>query len=473
MGGSESKNDYVNDITCFTDEEKDRIHGIFANISSHDHKIDKNLLQVFCEHSFEGELIEYFYDWMQSLTNNKNHTLTYAQFLRCMSIALRGNVTEKSQLIVFISSKGRKCTTGEEIVQFVKDVIKSFLKTITQSIEVKSWNLESTEESIYRLAVYMLDDLFFTGKEKDRGMTVPVIPTISYTEEDIDQWLSKSYLFLHVIDRVLNHCFTIYSEEEMRSRNVKPRIPLIKNINWTKLKSLLDYPTLIYLNSNLPADLQREWRLLFSNYLYGDSFVQLVGRILSQGPTVVMVKDKNGHVFGGFASENWKKNSNFYGDGKCFLFQLKPFLSTYTPTGYNNHFQYFNQHVHTLPNGLGFGGQLEYFGLWIDQSFSNGHSKAGPRCTTYGSPQLSKAAEFEVDTIEVWGVGPEPNIDDEDFEGMTEEEIKSRRSILDKDPGAKAMLTLIGKTPHSEGLREGDELANSPEETTSTVISLF
>lgn len=55
----------------------------------------------------------------------------------------------------------------------------------------------------------------------------------------------------------------------------------------------------------------------------------------------------------------------------------------------------------------GMGGQLEYFGLWIDSSFNHGHSKAVPKCTTYGSPQLSGKPEFVVDLMEVWAVGPE------------------------------------------------------------------
>lgn len=68
------------------------------------------------------------------------------------------------------------------------------------------------------------------------------------------------------------------------------------------------------------------------------------------------------------------------------------------------------------------GGQLNYFGLWIDQSFDKGCSKAEPRCTTYGSPQLSSKPDFQVDTVEVWLVGPvkKKEEDDED-EDMTEE----------------------------------------------------
>jgi hypothetical protein len=53
----------------------------------------------------------------------------------------------------------------------------------------------------------------------------------------------------------------------------------------------------------------------------------------------------------------------------------------------------------------GFGGQLWYFGLWLDSEFDKGQSKAEPKCTTFGSPQLSAGSDFEIDTIEVWGVG--------------------------------------------------------------------
>ena len=55
----------------------------------------------------------------------------------------------------------------------------------------------------------------------------------------------------------------------------------------------------------------------------------------------------------------------------------------------------------------GMGGQMDYFGLWIDSNFNHGHSKAKPKCTTFGSPQLSAEPEFQVDVIEVWALGPE------------------------------------------------------------------
>ena len=54
------------------------------------------------------------------------------------------------------------------------------------------------------------------------------------------------------------------------------------------------------------------------------------------------------------------------------------------------------------------GGQFDYFGLWINQEFGEGHSRARPKCTTYDSPQLSSKEDFTIETVEVWAVGPLP-----------------------------------------------------------------
>ena len=59
------------------------------------------------------------------------------------------------------------------------------------------------------------------------------------------------------------------------------------------------------------------------------------------------------------------------------------------------------------------GGQLDYYGLWLSADYGKGHSKARPMCTTYGSPVLSASEEFEVDMLELWGVG-DPVIPDEE-----------------------------------------------------------
>ena len=59
----------------------------------------------------------------------------------------------------------------------------------------------------------------------------------------------------------------------------------------------------------------------------------------------------------------------------------------------------------------GMGGQLEYFGLWIDSDYGKG--KCSPSCSTFNCRQLSSQPEFKIERLEVWAVGPEP-VKDED-----------------------------------------------------------
>lgn len=58
------------------------------------------------------------------------------------------------------------------------------------------------------------------------------------------------------------------------------------------------------------------------------------------GPTVLIIKDKEGYVYGGYASQPWERHADFYGDMKSFLFQLYPTASIFRPTGANNNLQW-------------------------------------------------------------------------------------------------------------------------------------
>lgn len=47
-----------------------------------------------------------------------------------------------------------------------------------------------------------------------------------------------------------------------------------------------------------------------------------------------------------------------------------------------------------------------HFGLWLDSDFGVGRSRAN--CTTFASEQLSANETFQIDSVEVWAVGPKP-----------------------------------------------------------------
>lgn len=59
-----------------------------------------------------------------------------------------------------------------------------------------------------------------------------------------------------------------------------------------------------------------------------------------KGPTLLVIKDKEGYIYGGYASQPWEKHADFYGDMKSFLFQLYPKASVYRPTGANSNLQW-------------------------------------------------------------------------------------------------------------------------------------
>ena len=202
-----------------------------------------------------------------------------------------------------------------------------------------------------------------------------------------------------------------------------------------------------WVSMNVPREYRHHWRLLFSEMVHGRSWTKFLANIENQGPTLMVIQDTQGKIFGGFASSSWVRNPTFYGDANSFLFTLRPTMRAYFPSHFNQHFQYLNSGTKTLPNGLGMGGQLDYFGLFLDASFETGHSKASPLSTTYNSPQLSNDEDFKVKYVEVWGLLPT---------SAQEEGGKPKGSVLDGNKEDRAILEWSGKEQQSHEVREPD-----------------
>lgn len=85
---------------------------------------------------------------------------------------------------------------------------------------------------------------------------------------------------------------------------------------------LLSRRQLTELRKQLPAEqrMHNDWILLYSSRRMGTSIKQFTERCLNRGPTIVLIRDSFGKVFGGFASQDWKRYGQFYGDSNCFLF---------------------------------------------------------------------------------------------------------------------------------------------------------
>eukprot|EP00418_Pyrodinium_bahamense_P019796 CAMPEP_0179119846 /NCGR_PEP_ID=MMETSP0796-20121207/56440_1 /TAXON_ID=73915 /ORGANISM="Pyrodinium bahamense, Strain pbaha01" /LENGTH=223 /DNA_ID=CAMNT_0020818369 /DNA_START=1 /DNA_END=669 /DNA_ORIENTATION=+ len=89
--------------------------------------------------------------------------------------------------------------------------------------------------------------------------------------------------------------------------------------------SLLSQSLADQLSNFLPASLRfQQWNCTFTPHLHGVSLRTLY-RCFQQtpGPSVLLVRDTGGRIFGGFASEAWRCSGKYYGNGECFVFSLR------------------------------------------------------------------------------------------------------------------------------------------------------
>ena len=64
------------------------------------------------------------------------------------------------------------------------------------------------------------------------------------------------------------------------------------------------------------------------------------------------------------------------GNFQSFVFSLRPAAAVHRPSGANANFQWCGANFSQLPNGIGFGGQVNYFGLHLDGTLDTGMSRA-------------------------------------------------------------------------------------------------
>ncbi|KAJ0088766.1 hypothetical protein Patl1_32670 [Pistacia atlantica] len=189
-----------------------------------------------------------------------------------------------------------------------------------------------------------------------------------------------------------------------------PRLLHLENIDSSILLLRKEYAW--HIGGALSQQELEEWKLLYHSALNGLSFNTFLGSISNdEGPTLLIIKDKEGYIYGGYASQPWEKHGDFYGDMKSFLFQLYPKAAIFRPTGANNNLQW---------------------------GFDQGHSFT---CTTFGSPSLSKTGRIYPEVIECWGV----------IKGSQKENQDAvKGTVLDRFKEDRHMLNMVGLANSSE-----------------------
>ncbi|GIL71803.1 hypothetical protein Vretimale_766 [Volvox reticuliferus] len=220
------------------------------------------------------------------------------------------------------------------------------------------------------------------------------------------------------------------------------------------------------LASRLPPAQRVEWRLVFSSQRDGKSFNTFFSRIsAAAGPTLLLLRDKAGGLFGGYASQPWTKSGTYFGDVSSFIFSLLPALQVFPATGINENFQWCGVGFSQLPGGIGFGGASAargHFALYVDSSLDSGMSRP---IATYGNTPLASEQVFQIDALECWLLQPPeedpcaPSVSGARKPGCCGSSgsgtgSAGKGSILGMAVEDRAIMELAGLRLHSAGLKD-------------------
>jgi len=363
-------------------------------------------------------------DCLSQSLHNKAGVISFQNYQQLAGDVGKGGLDNKISFMLMIAKVSKENLSTDSLKKCIIIVSKAFSKTSKQEHKI-------SEEDSSKLASSLVHDLVFQN-EKRKSSFLKEETNVEIDMDDIEKVLLSNPLVENMISEIMNYCFKV----NLKSQNLLPKFSL-------ENKTSLTIHQIIFLNINLPHEMRHLWRPLFNTDVHGESFSKFTGCISNQGPTIIVIWDDEGNVFGGFATDSWKMGPKFIGKPESFLFHLNPKMNIYDSTPFNSNYQYFNLKQKTMPNGLGMGGQLDYFGFWIDSEF--GILKTSPTCSTYHSAQLGQL-DGKIKKVEVFGVGE-----------LNEDDIEAGKSVLDMDPEAQAVLEMMGKTFHSKVIREVDE----------------
>ena len=290
---------------------------------------------------------------------------TFSSFIQQTAWALKGTNSQKASFL-FILSRGSVQLLEATLLALLTALLDgNVLHDVLPSL--KQW--PSNVESLGRL----VSNSFLSLKRNQDSDTLTVT--------DVQSWLSTTPIAVRAIDLTLvllfllpfssfsdltNFFGSVDTSPEQLLIPLKTRHPILHE----KFSSeLLDHSALLLLNGALPYECRGYLYPLFSSRIHGESFSTLCRQILDRGPTLIVMRDKGGNIFGGFASDKWMCHPQFtgkchthattsittilsIGSSSCFLFSLFPTMGVYSPTGYNDNYMYMQQSAQTMPNGI-------------------------------------------------------------------------------------------------------------------------
>lgn len=149
-----------------------------------------------------------------------------------------------------------------------------------------------------------------------------------------------------------------------------------------------------FLWSHLPHALScNEMELAYSTRYHGWNVLSFYAKLQNKGPTILVVQDTRDNIFGAFCAASWQDSPAIYGNGRAFVFTLRPQLHVYPWAGREHSFMYSRR------DAVFVGGGARGVALCLQLDDLRGFSRA---CETFDSPPLTETGDFECEVCEVW-----------------------------------------------------------------------
>jgi hypothetical protein len=288
----------------------------------------------------------------------------------------------------------------------------AFLQATARNDEDVAQFLPKDEESSHDAALKSLADSLTESarrrRQREIRSSIPDTETLSVVEEaDVQEWVENVATLFPSALASLTHAIFFPDKPLPRTRTNFEFPRLLEESSFFHVGS----SPLLFSFACMSSALSGEFYRLYTSASDGLSFNRLQNALLGYGGPTLVIIQSGSSIFGAFTASPWKESKDFYGNTDCFLYQLLPKTAVYRPSGNGRNFMYCNSYARSRgydqqAHGIGFGGSVDQPRLFLAESFDTCH--AGSQDLTFEKGPLlatSHDTHFDIDNLEVWGVG--------------------------------------------------------------------
>ena len=265
-----------------------------------------------------------------ALGGGEGGSLVFSDFISCASHLLRGVPTQRCQRLHVLCDGS--LDTLRDVLQAILTYMFSVHSRLSEVLRLSSWP-PSSSPSLDKLIDFLTRPLV---REQEEG----VASGRSLSDQDIELWLVSSPAVGQILDvafgmslyhrTVSSPCppaevaslvgLPVREEGEEGGGLDTQRVlvplrtlhPATQQSDMTS--SLLCPSSLLMINCHLPPEVRGQLYPLFLSSHHGQSFSTLCKGLVGSGPTLLVIRDSGGHVFGGFAAVPWQFGPQFIGE---------------------------------------------------------------------------------------------------------------------------------------------------------------